>query len=127
MASSFNRKDNPFAELISAEAVATRVAELGAEIAADHHAIGSDLVLLGVLKGSFLFLADLCRQIPLPLAIDFIGIASYGDETASTGVVKITSDLTRQLMIGSKANFAERGEFELKGVPGNWPLYAASL
>ena len=97
MGSSFNRKDKPFAELISAQAVAERVAELGAEIAADHQALGEELVLLGVLKGSFLFLADLCRQIPLPLSIDFIGIASYGDETQSTGVVKITSDLTRPI------------------------------
>ncbi len=93
----FNRPDNPFAELISAEAIATRVAELGAQITADYQAIGSELVLLGVLKGSFLFLADLCRHIPLPLAIDFIGIASYGDETSSSGVVAITSDVTRPI------------------------------
>ena len=39
----------------------------------------------------------------------------------------LTSDLTRQLMIGSKASFAERGEFELKGVPGSWPLFAATF
>jgi class 3 adenylate cyclase len=39
----------------------------------------------------------------------------------------LTSDLTRQLMIGSNATFEDRGEFELKGVPGAWPLYAASL
>ena len=93
----FNRKDNPFAELISGPAIANRVAELGAEIAADYQAIGEELLLVGVLKGSFLFLADLCRHIPLPLSIDFIGNASYGNETHSTGVVKITSDLTRPI------------------------------
>ena len=93
----FNRETTPFPELISAEAIAKRVAELGARITADHQAIGDELVLIGVLKGSFLFLADLCRHIPLPLAIDFIGIASYGDETVSSGVVAITSDVTRPI------------------------------
>jgi hypoxanthine phosphoribosyltransferase len=93
----FNRQGDPFPELISADAIAKRVAELGARITADHQAMGGDLVLLGVLKGSFLFLADLCRHIPLPLSIDFIGIASYGDETVSSGVVAITSDVTRPI------------------------------
>ena len=84
-------------ELISADAIARRVAELGDRITSDYREYGNDLVLLGVLKGSFLFLADLCRAIPLPLSVDFIGIASYGDETKSSGVVKITSDLTRPI------------------------------
>lgn len=55
-----------------------------------------------------------------------VNIASRIADRAGESEI-LTSDLTRQLMIGSKANFAERGEFELKGVPGNWPLYAASL
>jgi len=50
-----------------------------------------------VLKGSVIFLADLCRTIALPISVDFIGIASYGDETQSSGVVQITSDLTRPI------------------------------
>jgi hypoxanthine phosphoribosyltransferase len=84
-------------ELISAQAIAARVAELGQQIAADYRRHGEDLVLLAVLKGSVIFVADLCRAIPLPLSLDFIGIASYGDETKSSGVVKITSDLTRPI------------------------------
>jgi hypoxanthine phosphoribosyltransferase len=55
------------------------------------------VVLLGVLKGSIIFMSDLCRQIALPVSMDFIGIASYGDETKSSGVVQITSDLTRPI------------------------------
>lgn len=84
-------------ELISAERIAERIGELGAQITADYRDYGNDLILLGVLKGSVIFLADLCRAVDLPLSLDFIGIASYGDETKSSGVVKITSDLTRPI------------------------------
>ena len=84
-------------ELISADAIRAKVAELGARITADYRDCGDDLVLIGVLKGSIIFLADLCRHIELPLAIDMIGIASYGDQTSSSGVVQITSDLTRPI------------------------------
>jgi len=94
---SWNRQDKPFVELIGTEALQTRIAELGAEIARDYAEYGDELILLGVLKGSVIFLADLARYIPLPLSLDFIGIASYGDETQSTGVVKITQDLTRPI------------------------------
>jgi hypoxanthine phosphoribosyltransferase len=79
---------------ISAEQIAARVAELGAEIAREYE--GRELVLVGVLKGSFCFLADLARAIPSDLVqVDFLGVASYGDATQSSGVVQITSDLTR--------------------------------
>ena len=84
-------------ELISAAEIAARVAELGRRITEDYRVRGGDLVLIGVLKGSIIFLADLCRHIQLPISIDFIGIASYGDETRSSGVVQITSDLTRPI------------------------------
>ncbi len=93
----FNRPNEPFSELISASEIAKRVEELGAEITADYASYGGDVVLLGVLKGSFIFLADLCRAIHLPVSTDFIGIASYGDETKSSGVVKITSDVTKPI------------------------------
>lgn len=93
----FSPTGGRFRELISAQAIAARVAELGQRITEDYRERGEDLVLLGVLKGSLLFIADLCRAIPLPLSIDFIGIASYGDETKSSGVVQITSDLTRPI------------------------------
>jgi hypoxanthine phosphoribosyltransferase len=84
-------------ELISAQAIANRVAELGAKITSDYRDHGDELVLVGVLKGSIIFLSDLCRHIDLPLSIEMIGIASYGDQTTSSGVVQITSDLTRPI------------------------------
>jgi len=84
-------------ELISAARVAERVGELGRKITETHREHGTDLVLVGVLKGSFMFMADLCRAVDLPCTVDFIGIASYGDETKSSGVVRITSDLSRAI------------------------------
>jgi len=90
-------QNKPIRELISAEDIAARVAELGAEITRDYRSDGENLVLLSVLKGSFMFLADLCRHIDLPHSIDFIGIASYGDETVSSGIVQITADVTKPI------------------------------
>ena len=88
----WNRSSEPFAELISAEAIATRVAELGAQITADYAPLSgaADIVVIGVLKGSVIFLADLVRHIAAPIYVDFIGISSYGDATVSSGVVQIT-------------------------------------
>lgn len=95
----WNREHDPFVELHSAAAIARRVAELGASITADYRELGGgeDLVVLGVLKGSVLFMADLVRHIHLPLTLDFIAVASYGDATESSGVVQITQDLTRPI------------------------------
>ncbi len=85
---------NRISELISAPKIAARIAELGQQIAADY--AGQELVLVGVLKGSFVFLADLARAIPSDrVRVEFLGVQSYGDETTSSGVVKITSDLTK--------------------------------
>ena len=81
--------------LFSKEQLAARVAEMGAQIERDY--AGKDLVLLGVLKGSFLFISDLARAIDLPLSVDFIGLSSYGEATESSGVVKITSDVTKPI------------------------------
>ncbi len=81
--------------LFSAEQIAHRVREMGKQIERDYE--GKDLVLLGVLKGSFLFISDLARSIDLPLAVDFIGLSSYGEATESSGVVKITSDVSKPI------------------------------
>ena len=81
--------------LIDAETIRDRVAAMAEEIAKDY--AGRDLVLVPVLKGSFVFAADLSRQIDLPLAIDFLGLRSYGDGTESSGVVQITSDLSHPI------------------------------
>jgi hypoxanthine phosphoribosyltransferase len=82
-----------FRTLISKEQLAARIAELGAEITRDYET--RDLCLVSVLKGSFMFMADLSRTIDLPLSCEFLGVQSYGDATATSGVVRITSDLTR--------------------------------
>ena len=81
--------------LFSAEQLAVRVKEIGKQIERDYQ--GKELVLLGVLKGSFLFISDLARSIDLPLAVDFIGLSSYGEATESSGVVKITSDVSKPI------------------------------
>ena len=79
--------------LISAERIRERVAELAAQITREY--AGRSLVLLSVLKGSFIFSADLAREIALPVRLEFLGVRSYGDDTKSSGVVQITQDLTR--------------------------------
>ncbi len=81
--------------LISRAQLAARVEELGRQITSDY--AGRSLVLLSVLKGSFVFTADLARAIDLPLRVEFLGVRSYGDSTSSSGVVEITQDLTRPI------------------------------
>jgi hypoxanthine phosphoribosyltransferase len=77
--------------LIEEDAVATRVAELGAEVSSDY--AGRDLLLVGVLKGAVFFMADLMRQLTIPCEVDFMAISSYGASTDSSGVVRILKDL----------------------------------
>ena len=77
--------------LIDEEAIARRVAELGAAITRDY--AERDLVLVCVLKGAFVFLADLVRSIELPCAVDFMAISSYGSGTQTSGIVRILKDL----------------------------------
>lgn len=77
--------------LISEEQIQRRVAELGARINADF--AGEQILIIAVLKGALLFLADLIRHIDLPLAIDFLAVSSYGAGTESSGVVRILKDL----------------------------------
>jgi hypoxanthine phosphoribosyltransferase len=79
--------------LIREDQIAARVQALGAQITREY--AGSELVLVCVLKGSFLFCADLARAIDLPVAIEFLGLKSYGDAQTTSGVVQITSDLSR--------------------------------
>ena len=71
--------------------IQARVVELGAEISRDYE--GKDLVVVGILKGATLFLADLVRHIDVPLSFDFVAIGSYGGESRSSGVVRILKDL----------------------------------
>ena len=73
--------------LYTAEQIQNRIREMGSEIARDYR--DKSLVLLCVLKGSFMFAADLCRAIDLPLRVEFLGVQSYGDDTVSSGVVVV--------------------------------------
>lgn len=84
--------DKQPAVMIGAEALARRVQELGDQIASDYK--DRDLTVVGVLNGSFIFMADLARAIQLPIRCDFLGLSSYGSATESSGVVAITKDLS---------------------------------
>ena len=77
--------------LIDRERLHARVAELAAEINADYE--GRDLVLVGVLKGALIFMADLMRSLSVPCEIDLMAVSSYGSSTVSSGVVRILKDL----------------------------------
>ena len=77
--------------LFDEERIRTRIAEMGQQIARDYRE--DKLLLIGVLKGAFIFLADLVRAISIPVGIDFVGVSSYGPHTKSTGVVRIVKDL----------------------------------
>jgi hypoxanthine phosphoribosyltransferase len=81
--------------LLSGEQIQARVAELGAQLAADYE--GREPVLVSVLKGSIVFLADLVRAIPIPLSIDLMEVSSYGTSTESSGQVRILKDLSTSI------------------------------
>ena len=77
--------------VLSVAQIAERAAQLGEAITADY--AGRPPLLVGVLKGAFIFLADLARQIKLPLELDFMAVSSYGASTKTSGVVRILKDL----------------------------------
>jgi hypoxanthine phosphoribosyltransferase len=77
--------------LVPAEDLQRRVVELGEQINTEYE--GRDLVMVGVLKGAFIFLADLMRHITIPCEVDFMAVSSYGSQTDSSGVVRILKDL----------------------------------
>lgn len=81
--------------LISPAEIATRVAALAEQI--DSELPPGPLTVVGVLRGAFVFMADLVRAMSRPLTCDFLGVRSYGDATVSSGVVEITSDLSSPL------------------------------
>jgi len=78
--------------LIDAKTIRERVDALGRQISRAH--AGEELVVVGVLTGCFVFMADLVRSLDLPIQCAFLGLSSYGPETESSGVVQITKDLT---------------------------------
>jgi hypoxanthine phosphoribosyltransferase len=81
--------------MISEQQLRERIAELGAEISRDY--AGERVLLVAVLRGAALFLADLSRQITVPVELDFMAVSSYGSSTKSSGVVRILKDLDEQI------------------------------
>ena len=81
--------------LVPEEQLQARVAELGAQISADY--AGKRPLLVGVLKGAFMFMSDLARSIDLPVEFDFMAVSSYGNATRTSGVVRIVKDLDLDL------------------------------
>ncbi len=81
--------------LISREQIAKRIAEIGQEISEDFK--GKELTMVCVLKGSFMFFADLIREIKCPIRCEFLSVSSYGDNKTSSGEVKMVLDLSTPL------------------------------
>jgi hypoxanthine phosphoribosyltransferase len=81
--------------LISEAVLQARVTELAAQISRDYS--DKDLILLGILRGAVMFMADLARQLAIPLEVDFMAISSYGNSTESSGVVRILKDLDESI------------------------------
>ena len=81
--------------LLTEEEIHRRVHEMGAEITRDY--AGKEPLFVGVLKGCFVFMADLLRQVELPCSMDFMAVSSYGNATSTTGAVKINKDLSKDI------------------------------
>lgn len=83
--------------MISEEEIDQRVSELAEKITAHYQDVDGDLVLVGLLKGSFIFMADLCRKIQAPHEVDFMTVSSYGNTMNSSRDVKIVKDLDEDI------------------------------
>lgn len=81
--------------LLSEVQIADKIKELGEKLTEDYK--GKELLVVGILKGSNVFMSDLIRQINIPLKIDFMMVSSYGNATESTGVVKIMKDIEQSI------------------------------
>ncbi|MCP4343326.1 MAG: hypoxanthine phosphoribosyltransferase [Desulfobulbaceae bacterium] len=79
--------------LVTEDEVKKTVERLGAEITSHYGQLERELIVIGLLRGSFIFMADLVRQINIPLVVDFMTLSSYGDGTISSGDVKVVMDL----------------------------------
>ena len=82
--------------LVTAEQIDQRVAEMAAKIDVDY--AGKDVLLVGVLKGAVMFMADLSRAIQIPVQMDWMAVSSYGSGTQSSGVVRILKDLDADIL-----------------------------
>jgi hypoxanthine phosphoribosyltransferase len=79
--------------LISEEEIRDIVKTLGKDITRYYRGVGGDLLVVGLLKGSFIFMADLIRFVDYPLTVDFLSVSSYNDATVSSGDVKVVKDI----------------------------------
>ncbi len=82
--------------LITEEAISAKIAELAAAIDADY--LGKEVLLVGVLKGAVMVMADLARALATPVSMEFMAVSSYGSSTSSSGVVRILKDLDRDIV-----------------------------
>jgi hypoxanthine phosphoribosyltransferase len=82
--------------VVGEDELSARIAELGKDISSDYD--GRAPLLVGVLKGAFMFMSDLAREIDLPLEVDFMAVASYGSSTKTSGIVRIVKDLDLDLV-----------------------------
>ena len=81
--------------LITADEIQDKIRELAKQITEEYR--GKDVLLVGVLKGAFVFMSDLAREIQLPIEFDFMAVSSYGSSTKSSGVVRILKDLDYEI------------------------------
>jgi hypoxanthine phosphoribosyltransferase len=81
--------------LLDEEMLKKRISELGKQISQDYK--DQDLILIGILKGSVMFMADLMKEITIPCTMDFMAVSSYGNSTQSSGVVRILKDLDYEI------------------------------
>jgi hypoxanthine phosphoribosyltransferase len=85
----------PIRELISAEEISSALSEMGKQITEDYQ--GQEVLMVGVLKGAFIVMADLARRVDLPVHFDFMAVSSYGAATQTSGVVRILKDLDSEI------------------------------
>ncbi len=84
-----------FIPVLTKEAIATKVEEVAHAISTDYR--DRDLILVGILKGAFIFLSDLIRHLSIPVKVDFICASSYGDDTSSSGRVRLVKDVDLEI------------------------------
>ena len=88
-------KDDIKEIILEEQIISERINSLGEEVSKDYQ--GKDLVLIGILKGSVMFMADLAKRIDIPCSMDFMAVSSYGTSTKTSGVVRILKDLDFQI------------------------------
>ncbi len=91
------KSDDRLETLLAPQDLVDKAHELGRRIEEDYAGLDEPLMLVGVLKGCFVFLSDLCRSIKLPLEVEFISVSSYGSENGSSGSIRILKDLDNSI------------------------------